>query len=280
VDPRFSVTPVSERVQRVYFTDDHPMHGGGVANYLVGGGAAVALIDTGTGEPAHMASLLEFLEQQGRRLTEVFLTHGHGDHINGVPQLIEGTDATVHAHPAMEGRLSGWVPAGRLHWLEDGGVCTAGDAVLQTVAIPGHTADSVAFRLEEEAVGFTGDTILGEGSTSVVDLVAYMASLQKLKGYEWSLLCPGHGPLIDRPARKIQDYIRHRSMRDREVMNAAVEPVTVDEILARIYPTIDPRIVFAARRNVESHLRKLVEEGRVAVVDEREGEPLYRKVVG
>ena len=65
---------------------------------------------------------------------------------------------------------------------------------------PGHTADSVCFlaKLGNARAMFTGDTILGRGSTVVAapdgDLGSYLDSLTVLTAYENVLMLPGHGP--------------------------------------------------------------------------------------
>lgn len=69
---------------------------------------------------------------------------------------------------------------GALHWLEEGSIVKVSDekfgdgkggsVTLRVVHTPGHTSDSISLVLEEENAVFTGDTVLGEGSTVVNDL--------------------------------------------------------------------------------------------------------------
>jgi glyoxylase-like metal-dependent hydrolase (beta-lactamase superfamily II) len=63
--------------------------------YLIGDPATneAAVIDPAWNVPAIMTQL----EKDGYRLTHILLTHGHYDHINGVEELVEKTDATVCA---------------------------------------------------------------------------------------------------------------------------------------------------------------------------------------
>ena len=64
--------------------------------------------------------------------------------------------------------------------------------MLQVLATPGHTADSVSFVLDDAAV-LTGDTILGRGTTVVAHpdgaLGPYLASLERLRARARSSCC-------------------------------------------------------------------------------------------
>ncbi|KAK6052394.1 hypothetical protein COOONC_10101, partial [Cooperia oncophora] len=70
---------------------------------------------------------------------------------------------------------------------------------------------------------FCGDCILGEGSTVFEDLGDYMKSLKKLLPLECKVICPGHGPLVTDPKAKIEEYIKHRELRDEQILSCLRE---------------------------------------------------------
>ena len=48
-------------------------------------------------DPAwEVSSVLELAERQGMRITDILLTHSHHDHINGIGEVLEASDAQLH----------------------------------------------------------------------------------------------------------------------------------------------------------------------------------------
>jgi hypothetical protein len=82
-------------------------------------------------------------------------------------------------------------------------------------------------------------------------------------------MCPGHGPVISNPVQYIDDYIRGRNQRERQILELLGQnaELTTWEIMETIYADRDlvPRLLRAADRQVATHLRKLEKEGRVKV---------------
>ena len=95
--------------------------------------------------------------------------------------------------------------------LSDGERLAIGGLHLDVIATPGHTADSACFVINADAALLTGDTILGRGSTVVArpdgELAAYLATLHRLRQLvderQLLVVLPGHGPVVDDPAAKI-----------------------------------------------------------------------------
>ncbi len=139
---------------------------------------------------------------------------------------------------------------------------------LEAIPAPGHSPDHVCFHWPEARALFTGDVVLGEGTSMIAppegDMAAYLATLTRLTELELSIIYPGHGPEIDQPAKKLDEYIRHRLERERQVLDAlAAGATTPAQIRVRVYEDLDPRLVGAAEGSVLAHLAKLVAEGRV-----------------
>jgi glyoxylase-like metal-dependent hydrolase (beta-lactamase superfamily II) len=236
----------------------------GTNTYLVGGPDAVLVIDPGPNEDAHLASIEAGVA--GANPVAVLLTHKHPDHAESAERCAEmlGTVIAANAEPKRPND----VPVGD-------GQRVGGDGVFVTaVATPGHASDHLCFLLEEERVLFTGDHILGRGTTVVAypdgDMAAYMASLERLRGLPVDRFYPGHGPVIEEPAGVLEEYITHRKERERQVIAGLEEgPATPEELVALIYTDVDPVLHPVAAMSVRAHLAELAQRGRAVQDGER-----------
>jgi glyoxylase-like metal-dependent hydrolase (beta-lactamase superfamily II) len=210
----------------------------GTNTYLYGADPCT-VIDPGSEDEGHLEAIRTAAGERGG-IGLVLLTHSHGDHTAGADRL----DAEV--------------------------VLPAGDEThggLRALATPGHAADHVCF-LSEDGVCFSGDLVLGLGSTIVPpgggSLAAYMNSLALLQAEQIGLIAPGHGPWVTDPAAKLAEYVEHREMRERRLLaaldrgersRAALLGETWDDIPLELLPM--------AAMAMEAHLEKLEGEGRL-----------------
>ena len=136
---------------------------------------------------------------------------------------------------------------------------------------PGHCDDHIVFELKEENGIFSGDCILGEGSSVFTDLYLYMRSLKKLLLFECDAMYPGHGPMIESAQTQINDYIEHRNQREKQIIDAlqmkqekmnnqAIDSWTICDI---VYSETPQKLKKYAHSNLKHHLHKLVMENRV-----------------
>jgi glyoxylase-like metal-dependent hydrolase (beta-lactamase superfamily II) len=143
---------------------------------------------------------------------------------------------------------------------------------LRPLPTPGHAADHCCFLLAAERAVFTGDHVLGRGTTVVEwpggDMAAYLASLELVRDLRPERLYPGHGPLVPDATARVEGYLAHRRDREAQVLAAlAAGDRTPAEVVARVYAEVDPALHPAAELSVRAHLAKLVREGRVAATD-------------
>ena len=150
-------------------------------------------------------------------------------------------------------------------------------ATLRAVHTPGHARDHLCFYLLEERALFTGDLILGAGTTVIPsdggDMSDYLKSLQKLLELELDRIYPGHGPLIADPKAKIREYLKHRLEREGQIIAAITRGTdTVRSMVEEIYVSTPRALYAAAGQSVLSHLIKLERERRAARVVDASGE--------
>ena len=240
-----------------------PMTGDGNTTWLIPGHVPT-LIDAGTGEPAHLDALERALG--GARLAQVLVTHSHIDHASGATAIAERMPHVRFLKMAWPEQDVSW----RVQWhaLTDGEMVAAGDSSLAAVHTPGHSPDHLCFWHQESRQLFCGD-LAWKGSTVVIpsshggDVAAYLASLERILRLDPQAMLPAHGAVIDRPAELLRQYIEHRALRERQVLAALRSGLTnPDEMVARIYPTLEAALVPVAQESVRAHLVKLEREGR------------------
>ncbi|MEU4618430.1 MBL fold metallo-hydrolase [Actinoplanes sp. NPDC023801] len=184
----------------------------------------------------------------------ILITHGHHDHVEGAGRLSELLGGTpVRAGSPVH--CLGGEPFDPSESLDGNGL------KIRVVDTPGHTSDSVSFLVEcgDDRAMFTGDTILGRGTTVVAqpdgDLGAYLGSLELLSTYPKVLMLPGHGPVRADTADRARFYLEHRRERLAQVTAAmAAGADTPAAVVDVVYPDLDPALRFAAEWSAAAQL--------------------------
>jgi glyoxylase-like metal-dependent hydrolase (beta-lactamase superfamily II) len=236
----------------------------GTNSYVIDCGSGHALvIDPGPAIEEHVEALIAAAAQAGLTIRTIALTHGHPDHAAGAPLLAAATGAALYAHAAGKIARDADLP------LE--GALRAGEIAVRTMDAPGHTFDHAIFYLERERALFTGDVILGEGTTVIAPpggaMRPYQRTLQRLADEfgDARVIYGGHGPVVADPRAKIAEYIAHRQMREGQILDALRErPMTIPDLVRRIYSPQRQVLWPAMARQILAHLIALENEGRVA----------------
>ena len=172
-------------------------------------GTDAVLIDA---PPEAKTTIAPILTSRGLKLSALWLTHGHWDHMAGAAELVEG-EMTVLGHKddlelfenpqcmssfAMPGM--DFQPIQVTQWVADGDKLDLFDREVDVLHVPGHCPGNVAFHVSSEGWCFVGDAIFA-GSIGRTDLPGGdFATLEKsIKEKLYTLpsatsLHPGHGP--------------------------------------------------------------------------------------
>ncbi len=242
---------LSPLVRRITAPNPSVMTGSGTNTYLVGRGE-VTVIDPGPDDARHTHAILGALG--GERIGRILLTHAHPDHAPGAVPLARQTGAPVLAF--RQPLLGGEILAG-------------GAATIEVLHTPGHSSDHLCFFLQEEQALFSGDLVMS-GSTVVIappegDMAAYLQSLERLRRRPIARIYPGHGDVIDAPGAMLDEYIAHRLMRERQVLDALRDgPARIPALVHRIYAEVPQTLHSWAALSVYAHLLKLKAEGKAA----------------
>jgi glyoxylase-like metal-dependent hydrolase (beta-lactamase superfamily II) len=225
----------------------------GTRTYILG---ESTVIDPGPAIDSHVRAIIESIPTVDR----ILITHRHGDHAPAAIPLKEATGARIFApHGVLDdAQVDRRVSGGEFIDVEG--------TPVEVIATPGHTREHVCY-LTAGGDLFTGDTILGFGTTAIFppdgNMREYFESLRLLRSRNPIRIWPAHGPTRDDAIALIDEYIEHRLDRERQVLAAVSAGArTPAEIRQRIYGDLDERLHRAAEIQVEAHLIKLREEGR------------------
>jgi len=225
----------------------------GTRTYLLG---ETAVLDPGPSIGSHIDAIRAAMP----RLDTILITHRHGDHAPAAVPLKEATGARIIAPRNVLDEIDQRVSGGEILHIDG--------VDIEVIATPGHTNEHVCY-LTSEGDLFTGDTILGAGTTAIFPpdghMGDYIRSLRTLRARNPKRIHPAHGPTRDDAVALIDEYIAHRLERERQVLAAiAAGAKSVTELRARIYPELDERLHDAAEIQLTAHLIKLREEKAIA----------------
>jgi len=148
--------------------------------------------------------------------------------------------------------------------LRDGDLVHTEGAELVALSTPGHVSDHTSFVLREEHTLFSGDHVLGWGTTQVMDMSDYMESLRRMYDLRPLRLYPGHGPIIEDGVDVLARYIQHRQRREQQVWMALQQrprPVRTLDLARELYVDTPQDRLWMAKSNIEVLVRKFQKEG-------------------
>lgn len=156
-----------------------------------------ALIVDGADEADRIADLVA-----GTEVVGIVQTHGHFDHVQALPSLVERIGCPVFAHPGDA------MPVASTP-LAHGETLRVGDIDVGVLHTPGHTPGSTCFVAGDFL--FSGDTLFpgGPGNTGG-DAAAFAQIMRQLDDQLFSLadatrVCPGHG--LDTTIGREREYV-------------------------------------------------------------------------
>ncbi len=170
---------------------------------------ALAVIDPGHTAPEIVAAI----GGRAARVEAIYLTHGHLDHVEGIPVVRESIDAPIHLHPADRFLYEGAVEQARAFGLPSPGPMPPidaelnpgtpvplGDTSFEVRFAPGHAPGHVIFHHTGDGVALVGDVIfhrsIGRTDLPGGSMQELMESIRRevLSLPDDTRLFTGHGP--------------------------------------------------------------------------------------
>lgn len=271
--------PVAPGVVRVTAPNEGPYTFTGTNSFILGG-SRVAVVDPGPDDPRHLAALIAAIA--GRPVDAILLTHTHRDHsaladrlktATGAPLWFEGQRRPSRARRPFEiDRVARESDRDLLpdRALRDGEVLDVVGLALEVVATPGHCANHICFGLAGTPWLLSGDHVMGWNSTMIAvpdgSMADYFDSLRKLIALPYSHYLPAHGGPIADGRAAASSLLQHRELRNAQVIAAVRKGArTIGDLLRAIYPSLDLKLVPAARMTLSAHVEYLEQTGRISV---------------
>lgn len=231
------------------------------------------LVDPSPRDRTELQRLINWLDVVG--VDEVLLTHHHPDHREYANEIAERYDVPLAMSETTRKLLAdsrygapGFFGELLLRTYDEGDVVTRWlGRPVRVIAVPGHDAGQIALMPDGREWCIVGDLIQGIGTVVIHKpeghMGTYFQTLQKVIDLDPAVIIPSHGQALGTVYR-LEETLKHRRMREQAVLELRGAGKNIDEMLPIIYQGLDPRLMPLARANIESHLDKLVEEGRVA----------------
>lgn len=262
----------------------------GTNTYLIGQGEERILFDTGSGVDIYSETLCEGMKQSGcTSISQIVISHWHHDHLGGVPQVMKIMRENGISPPPVrkfmpnydpqtfgngESAINPYTlwPKDQFVPLKDGEEIACCNVHLKFMHTPGHANDHIVAILKEENSMFTGDNVLGTGTSVFNDLHLYMNSLRLMLAKTPGRLYPGHGPIIEDGCKIISTYIEHRTKRITQVVrllskhsktNGEQKCWTLAALTRAMYTELDEQLIPPAMRNTYQVLESLRVDGVV-----------------
>lgn len=248
-------------------------HATGVTNtYLIVGTQGSLFVDAGWNRPGEAQARIGYWEKLGKPpLKGIAVTHRHTPHWENAPAIQRACgNAPIIASrvekPEIEARMQG---AGVIQPVRDGETLSLGNLTIEFLDAPGHTFGSMAIFVRETRALFTGDNVMGSGSSVINpgegEIALYLQTMAKFLRYDPAVIYPGQGPVVNEPREKINGLIQHRKDREQQIVSLLQEaPRSVEQIAGILYADVKPGVQHLARNQIQSHLIKLGAEGKVA----------------
>ncbi len=136
--------------------------------------------------------LLREVKRRGWRVTTIFLTHTHDDHVAGLDEAAAATGAVVRCHPLEVATARAHAP--HVLAVADDEWVPLGASAVRAIYAPGHTPGCVCWFVPEPAAIITGDVLFVGSCGSAPDPRAMLDTLQRRIASlpEHTRLFPGH----------------------------------------------------------------------------------------
>lgn len=204
-------------------------------------------------------------------ISGIFITHHHPDHHQFSPRLARELKIKLilseYTYTRLIDKDPEYFSGVEIEFAKDGDHLTSWlGRPVHVYAVPGHDEGQLALAPDNMGWFLAGDLFQGLGTVVIGgpegDMKTYCETLKKVIALNPKVVFPSHGIGLGGP-NILQKTLEHRLMREEQILRAHQRGANAEEILQEIYADINPKLWPYAMENIQKHLKKLLDEGRI-----------------
>ncbi|MGZ3810065.1 MAG: MBL fold metallo-hydrolase, partial [Bacteriovorax sp.] len=227
------------------------------------------LIDPSPKDEAELKKFLKAALKIG--FDSIFLTHHHPDHYQFAAEMARefnvGIELSADTLARIKERSGEHYFAGiALTLRKEGDIVTKSlGKNIRVYEVPGHDEGQLALAPDDLNWFLAGDLIQTIGTVVIQapegDMKKYFHTLERVIALGPKNIIPSHGIIVG-GTHKLEETLKHRRMREDQILSLVHEGKTMNEMIEVIYKGLEASLIPYAERTIEAHLKKLREEGR------------------
>lgn len=234
-------------------------------NCFVFGDYAQTVVDPSPKDELHFNILLDELSHL--KIKDILITHHHSDHHQFAEQLAHSLQVPIKISKETKKNLERKqkiIDESLFQELLPGEVINTwmGKDVISYL-VPGHDNGQIAPMVIDGSWMIVGDLIQGVGTVVISPpeghMATYFNTLEKIIEMNPNVIIPSHGIAFG-GIGYLQKALDHRRIREKQVISCIERNLTMEQMIAEIYPTLPKKYSKLAEVNINSHLQKIHEE--------------------
>lgn len=239
-------------------------------SFLIGDSDARKLLIDPSPKPSEWEKYLKTISKY--QIDAIFITHHHPDHyeladelarLKSLPMLM--SEITYKRIKKKKGEQ--FFDGISIEFIKEGDIVSKslGEDLL-IYAVPGHDDGQLAIAPRNLNWFLVGDLIQTIGTVVIGDdegnMAEYFKTLNRVIELNPKYLIPSHGIIIG-GTHKLKQTLMHRQMREDEILSLVNRKKTFQEIVDTIYHGLDSSLLPYAKKTIEAHLKKLMDENKI-----------------
>jgi len=235
-------------------------------NSFIIGDSFKVLIDPSPKDEVELNKFLKSVNKIG--FDAIMLTHHHPDHYEYSDFIAKKYQVPIYLSEDTYQRIGeNYFNGIKIHFLKEGDILTQSlGRDIFVYHVPGHDEGQLALAPKSMEWFLVGDLIQTIGTVAILEpegnMQKYFASLSKVMALNPKNIIPSHGIILG-GIFKIEETLKHRMMRENQIIECLNLNLSEEEMINKIYPDLEVRLIPYAKKTIQAHLKKIIDEKKV-----------------